>query len=275
MNIKILFSDLDGTLVEHAGDVTEDTIKYVKKLVDNGVQLILVSGRHADLIKSIHHNLGIKTPVIGCNGGMIKDLITNEVLFKNEIPKETIKKSIEIAEQLGVNWVVYEQNNIFFDKMPPKSYKLPYVNSELPEKLRANFVKLDSVDEMFSKERVFIKTLILFDNNMDVIEKGNKLLSELEDVQVLRSAEMYLDVMPKGSSKGQAIKSYLEMINISKDNVASIGDAENDLDMIEFAGLGIAMGNAIDNLKDIAQYVTSKQPEGFKDAVDYIISKNN
>ncbi|TYQ16861.1 UNVERIFIED_CONTAM: hypothetical protein Cloal_3436 [Acetivibrio alkalicellulosi] len=275
MNIKILFSDLDGTLVEHGCDVTENTVKTVQKLLDNKIDLVLVSGRHPDMMKSIHYNIGLKTPVISCNGGIIKDLNTNEVLYSNKLPKDTVKKSIDIARELGVDWVVYEQNNIFFEKMPPKSYKLPYVNSQLPKHLRANFVHIDSLDEMFEENNVFLKSLLLFDNKVEVMDKGRELLNKLDNVDVVKSASTYLDIMIHGSSKGQAIKRYLDLLNIDVKNTAAIGDAQNDMDMIEYAGFGIAMGNAVESIKEIADYITTPQPYGFKHAVEYLLSKQS
>lgn len=63
MNVKTLFTDLDGTLVKHSGDVTEDVIKSVKKLLDKKINVVLASGRHPDMMKSIHYKLGLKTPL--------------------------------------------------------------------------------------------------------------------------------------------------------------------------------------------------------------------
>ncbi len=274
MDIKILFSDLDGTLVAHAGEVNQETIDAVKKLRDNGIDLVLISGRHTDMMKSIHYNLGLKTPAIGCNGGFIKDLNSKKVLYINELPEKTVKESIDIARQLDIDWVVYEQNNIFFEKNPPESYQIPYTNLELPEHLRANFVKVNSLDEIFNKGYKFVKTLMLFDRRPELVEKGKNLLGKLENIDILVSTYTYLDVMVKGTSKGTAIKKYIEDLNIKKENIASIGDAGNDIDMIEYAGFGIAMGNAMEKVKKVANYQTSEYPCGFKDAVEYFISQN-
>ena len=272
MNIKLLFSDLDGTLVEHGSDITDSTLEGINKLREHGVDIILVTGRHADMTRSIYSKIGAKTPVIGCNGGIIKDLNTNEILYVNPIKKEIIKKSIDIARKLGIDWVVYEQNHMFFENPPPQSYKMPYDNLILPDHLKANFVHVHSLDEVFKEDYVFLKILLLFDNNMNGMAEGIEMLKDLKDVVILRSANMYLDVMPMGSTKGTAVKRYLDLVQVSRENIASIGDAQNDLDMIEFAHLGIAMGNAVDALKEVAQHITSNQPEGFLDAVDYIIN---
>ncbi|MDQ2087870.1 HAD family hydrolase [Herbivorax sp. ANBcel31] len=273
MNIKVLFSDLDGTLVKHSGDITEDAVKTVRKLLDNKIDVVLVSGRHTDMMRSIHHNIGLKTPVIGCNGGVIKDLNTNEVLYTNPLSKDIVKKTIYTARELGVDWAVYEKNNIMFEKMPPKSYRLPYINAQLPKHLQANFLKIDSLDDMFEKDYVFLKALLLFDNKMEAIDKGREMLSKLEGIDVVQSASTYLDVMVHGSSKGQAIKRYLELKNIDRDETAAIGDAQNDIDMIEYSGFGIAMGNAVDSIKKIADYTTTPHPYGFEDAVDYLLKR--
>lgn len=273
MVLRTLFSDLDGTLVEHAGDVTEDTIKSVRKLLNNKIDLVLASGRHADMMKSIHYKLGLKTPVIACNGGIIKDLNTNEVLYANPLSKDIVKRAIEIARELEVDWVVYEQNDILFEKMPPKSYRLPYLNSQLPKHLQANFIKVDSPEKMLEKDYVFLKALLLFDNKMEVIEKGRQLLGEIKGIDVVQSASTYLDLMVHGSSKGLAIQRYLELMDIDRKNTIAIGDAQNDIDMIDYANFGIAMGNAVEGVKKIADYVTTPHPEGFKDAVEYLLNR--
>lgn len=88
---------------------------------------------------------------------------------------------------------------------------------------------------------------------------------------MVQSAKTYLDVMVHGSSKGQAMKRYVELTGIDIKNTIAIGDAQNDIDMIEYAGFGIAMGNAVDSVKKAADYVTTPHPEGFKDMVEYLI----
>lgn len=271
MDIKVLFSDLDGTLVEHAGDITKPSIDAVTKLIGHGTDLVLVSGRHPDLMKSIHHKLELETPVIGCNGGIIKNLKTNEVSFINEMTSEKVRNVIEVARKNNIDWVVYEKSNLFFEKMPPKSYQLPYRNSSLPENLRANFVHLGNYEDMFIEERMFIKVLLLFDRNLGAMDTTRECIEKFDGIEIVRSAKSYLDVMSVGTSKGNAIKRYLELNNIERHRTAAIGDAQNDLDMIEFAELGIAMGNAIDSVKDAAQYITTEFPVGFSDAVEYIL----
>jgi Cof subfamily protein (haloacid dehalogenase superfamily) len=271
MKIKILFTDLDGTIVKLAGDVTEETVKVAKKLISNGIELIIVTGRHPDLTRSIHYKLGLKTPVIGCNGGIIKDLNTNEILFKNVLSANIIKQAIEISKELGVNWVVYEKDNIFYKDNPPKSYSLPYKNSQFPENLRANFVKINTEEEMFERENVFLKILLLFDNRPDLVSEGFSLLQKIGGVEVVRSADTYVDVMAFGSSKGKAIEKYLSMIDVTREEIAAMGDAQNDVDMIEFARVGIAVGNAVKSVKEVAQYITRDVPKGLEDAVEHLI----
>lgn len=273
MDVKTLFTDLDGTLVEHSGDVTEDIIKSVRKLLDKKINVVLASGRHPDMMKSIHYKLGLKTPVIACNGGIIKDLNTKEVLYANPLSKDVIKRAIEIARELGVEWVVYEKNDILFEKMPPKSYKLPYINPHLPKHLQANYLKINSLEEVFKDDCFFLKIFLLFDNKVEAMERGRQMLSEIEGIDVVQSAKTYLDVMVHGSSKGQAMKRYVELTGIDIKNTIAIGDAQNDMDMIEYAGFGIAMGNAVDSVKKAADYVTTPHPEGFKDMVEYLIKK--
>jgi Cof subfamily protein (haloacid dehalogenase superfamily) len=271
LDIKILFSDLDGTLVSHAGDVKKDTIEACHALIKNHISLVLVTGRHPDMTRRIHHKIGLDTPVIGCNGGLIKDLTTNEILYINAFSKAHVEQTISIANRFHIDWVVYEKNHIFFDKMPPKSYQLPYINSRLPISLRANFVHVRSLDEMFTPDRVFIKTLLLCDRNPEAMEACMNELEGLSDTEVLRSANTYLDVMAKGSSKGKAISRYLDMIKLDREHIAAIGDAPNDLDMISYAQLGIAMGNAMPIVKEAAQFITSPHPTGFADAVKFLL----
>ena len=237
MNVKTLFTDLDGTLVKHSGDVTEDVIKSVKKLLDKKINVVLASGRHPDMMKSIHYKLGLKTPVIACNGGIIKDLHTKEVLYANPLSEDIIKRAIEIARELEVDWVVYEKNDILFEKMPPKSYKLPHIN-QLPKHLQANYLKINSLEEVFKESYLFLKIFLLFDNKVEAMERGRQMLNEIEGIDVVQSAKTYLDVMVHGSSKGQAMKRYVELMGIDIKNTIAIGDA-NDMDMTNMQVLGL------------------------------------
>lgn len=110
--------------------------------------------------------------------------------------------------------MVYEKNDILFEKMPPKSYKLPYINPHLPKHLQANYLKINSLEEVFKDDCFFLKIFLLFDNKVEAMERGRQMLSEIEGIDVVQSAKTYLDVMVHGSSKGQAMKRYVELTGI-------------------------------------------------------------
>lgn len=275
MNIQVLFSDLDGTLVSHGGEITIANIEAARCLQRNGIQLVLVSGRHTDMMKRIHADLGLTTPVIGCNGAFIKNLQTQETLYIRSLSQDRVLRTIQIAQELNVDWVVYEQNKIFYHNVPQASYPLPFNNHLYPKHLRAPFTQTNDLDFLWQPNHVFVKVLLITDRQKDGMQKCKDALSSMTGVDMVSSAPTFLDIMTSGSNKALGIEHYCSHYRIDPSQIAAIGDAANDLSMIQFAKLGIAMGNANDSVQKAANYITSEFPTGFKDAVTYLTANNH
>lgn len=135
-------------------------------------------------------------------------------------------------------------------------YKL--INSEVDEEWRIKFDEELNFDQAYSKYGDMILKSIFINESTDheKLMKAKQEIAKFDDLEVVSSWTNNFEIMAKGTSKGRAVEKLTKILGISKDEVICIGDSENDLSMIEFAGLGVAMGNADDIIKEKANYVT-------------------
>jgi len=267
---KIIFSDVDGTLNGPDLEVPQENKDAILKAEGMGVPFILCSGRSYSSLKTIHKDIGIDPKnsfVIGFNGGTVYDIENNKVVYQDILSKEIAIESIEIfkKEKRPVEVFIYlDEKNVL---------------TEEGSKWAEEYKNISQVDMQFSSDILGdAKTL---DNIIKVIFLSAKvdgellkssLLASLEGrADVVFSSEYILEVGPLAASKGNALKWLCAKKGISLDQVIAIGDNYNDLTMIEAAGMGVAVANAVDHLKDLASFVTTK--ESHQGAVAEVIER--
>jgi Cof subfamily protein (haloacid dehalogenase superfamily) len=243
---KLFFFDIDGTLIDYPSGLTtisNQTIESLNLLKSQGHSVFLATGR----CKCFILDEVMKYPFDGyvtCNGGYVE--YKNEVIYKNIIPAEAIKITHELC--LKNNWLYYfeSSDNIYvLDK-----------NNEKHVHFRDNWgMKPHTIidDYDFHKIETYIGMIVV--NNENDVEVLKETLSPYFSIQ--RHMHGYsFDLTLKGESKGNGIKKLVEGLNLDLNDTVAFGDGRNDLEMIETVGLGIAMGNGAQELKDVSDYMT-------------------
>lgn len=262
MKYKLVAIDCDNTLINHNGELHSENIKAISMLLEKGIKVVIATGRNDILVKDYMDEIGFKEEiVIGCNGASIRDLKDNSVIQLNYIPKETMKKMIDICVENNIDARIYTLEECYSLSEDGAKDELKYIlvhyTKELSLSLEYKYEK-DIYSLINTKE--FLKMVILEDDKDKLLDIQNK-FRQLEDINAVISAKNCLDIMKKNVSKGNALQDYANMLGINKEEIVAMGDSENDLEMLNFAGLSVAMGNADDFIKQACDMTTLTNDE--------------
>ncbi len=269
MNIKLVAIDMDGTLLNDYGEVSDATIEALKAAQRKNVEIVISTGRVLKSALYFAEKLGLKSYTIASNGAIIADRDLN-IIYNSPIDNQTIKTVVEVAEQENIYFHFYNENTYFSNKYISEIDK--YYNSS-KERLKGqniNFELFDDIDEIINRKDLNIYKFLFIDDDLDKLNKVRERLREIEGVNISKSGFNNIELTRRDVSKGQALQYVSNLLGIDKSEIMSIGDNDNDISMLEKAGISVAMGNAERAIKEIADFVTKTNNE---DGVAYAFRK--
>ena len=284
---KFVAVDLDGTMLNSYGVVTEKTKKVIKKTIEKGTEVIIASGRPIDSIKTIAKEIGSNKYFIAGNGALIYDIQKEEVIYEKYLNKEKVLKIIKFCEENSISYNVYTDKTILATTL---KYNVLYYHKENLKKEENKKTNISIVENMYEyvknmKEEKFLKITVC-DDNKTIFQSIIRKLRQIEGIEVLEVSHMSRKVIRQGTEevpieyyyteislanvdKWYAIEFLIQKLGISKEQVITIGDNINDKKMIEKAGLGIAMGQSAPNVLEIAKFITKTNDEdGVAEAIE-------
>lgn len=261
---KLIAIDMDGTLLREDKTISDKTKDRIKKSVEKGVKIVLASGRPIEGLERYLEELQLVTEddfVMSFNGSVIQNAKTKAIISKNILKGSDLKALYRLAKQIGVNIHAFTKQGCVTPIMNEYSQLEGHING-----IEVHEVDFNTIDD---NEDV-IK--VMFIDPEPVLAAAIEKIPHhvYEDFTVVRSAPYFLEFLNKASSKGTGVKALAEHLGIKREEIICIGDAGNDLDMIEYAGLGVAMGNAFEEVKAAADYVTL---DNESDGVAHVIEK--
>ena len=250
---KILFTDMDGTLLNHEKQVTAYTKDVLAKWTGAGHKFVLCSGRDINNLKYTQKALNLNYKgmyLIGYNGGEIYDCETGQVLYRIGLKLEQVKYVMELAASYQIHFHTYSETNIVSPTMDEGlAYYQRFINT--PTIVNPDIFSVLHVEPC--------KCLLIERKDTEKLEQLRKALlpwAEKEGISLAYSNPYYLEVFPSASGKGAAVRKLCEILSISPAFSIAAGDAENDISMITEAGIGIAMANATEAVKKAATTIT-------------------
>ncbi|GLC90040.1 Cof-type HAD-IIB family hydrolase [Lysinibacillus piscis] len=260
MQYKLVVLDMDGTLLNDNHGVSEANKEAIHRIKKMGVGVTVASGRTYESIYPFIEDLGIDLPIIAANGAFIKNPLSGEVYYSESLPRHLAEEIIEYGQKHQFEMSLYLDAEVHtFNESMAK------VHLEL-EKLQAKLIdKFDSDKELYK---------IIYGQTPEKIEEACEYLADKykDSLYITRSADMCLDVMNMNVSKGNGLQQVMEKLHISPEEVIVMGNSFNDLPMFEVAGLAIAMDNAPQEVKNMADFVTiSNNDDGVAHALTKFI----
>lgn len=287
---KLVAIDLDGTMLNNYGEVTENTKRVIKETTGKGCNVVIASGRSIDSIKNIAEETVTSRYLIAGNGAVVYDRVLEKNIYEKYIPKSKALEIINICEQNSIFYNVYTNKSIITNSLRYNALYYYKENLKKEESKRTSVTLVENI-EKYIQEMTNEKVMKIFicDSNKAVFNSIMRKFSPMNDVSVLDVSHMsrkvitrgtknipieyyYTEISMKDVDKWNAIEFLINKLEIKRDEVISIGDNNNDIKMIEEAGLGITMKEANPTVKEIADYITdSNNNEGVAKALEKFI----
>jgi Cof subfamily protein (haloacid dehalogenase superfamily) len=267
MGIRLVVSDVDGTLVTKDKRVTPAALDAIGRLRERGIRFTVISSRPPQAIRVVANVVGLTDPVPAFNGGLLVDPDLRTVRRERLLEEIVAIRVLERLQQSNVDIWVYTDTDWYVP-----SLTAPYVEHEIHSVKYEPTVLTDFSG--IRKDR--IAKIVGVGENFDALALTEQKLQEefRGAVSASRSQKYYLDITHPSANKGEGILLLSELLDIPTSQIATVGDMQNDVYMFKKSGLSIAMGNATPDVQQQAHYVTAtNEDEGFAKAVErYILT---
>ena len=279
MKYKLVAIDLDGTLLDSHGEVSEENKQAIKKLKDQGAEIVITSGRMSSSIKEIAEEIGANKYFISGNGSMIYDIEQNKIIYNNTLSKEKVLKIIKICEKNSIYCSINTESSIITNNL---AYNTLVYNYENSKKAENKITKINVVNDLYeyinSTNTSLITKITICDDNEIVFKRMLKIFKEIPEINVLEVSHIskkviksgtenidikyyYTEITNENVNKWKAIDFLINNLRIKKEETVAIGDNINDIEMIQNAGLGIIMGDSALSTKKLGNIITKSCDE--------------
>lgn len=252
---KLICLDVDGTLYNEARVIPKENIEAIKEAYSRGILICIVTGRMYNYGALYGGKIGIDILTIGSNGAFVK--YDDAILNHDYMEEKTLFDMVDILKKYDVLTHYNEWNTLISDRDIGEGNGYLDANSHLPEDRKIEIVITDDLKKTFRERKSKVLKSVSFE--FDDKEKFLRLREELKDhpdLEAISSTPFNLEIVKKGVSKARGIEKLIERLGILREEVIAIGDGENDIPMIRYAGMGVAMGNALEEVKAVADMVT-------------------
>ena len=267
MDYKLLVLDIDGTATNSNKEVTRLTKEAVIRLQEKGVPVAIASGRPTPGVAPIADEFSFQdfgSYTLSYNGAKITNWKTKECVYSKLLPSSLPRSLYKDACRYDVGIITYESNDsaILCGR---------HVDSYIELESRICSIPIHTCDGDFPERVNFPVNKCLLTGNPDDIERIEPIIAEKyqHEATVFRSEPFYLEIMPKNVDKAYCLSKLLKILGLKREEMVCCGDSYNDLTMLQYAGLGVAMANAKPPIKDVADYITlSNDDDGIAHVID-------
>ena len=261
MNYRLIAADIDGTLLDSDGRITGPVKEAIKMVVKKGIVFTISTGRPIQGVKFIVEQLDIDIPLITHNGAAVLKGKSGEILYQQTMTPSSVKNIYQLGMEKNTMVIIWANNKLYVSEVNHKTRGYSGISGVEP-------LPVDNICRIIQEG---VTKMIWYDD----IETIDRLKEELEhyiapDTNYHTSRPYFLEFVHSKASKAIAMDKLGQHYSISSDEMIAVGDGYNDLSMIEYAGLGVAMGNAPEGIKEKADYVTLTNDE---DGLAHVIYK--
>lgn len=276
--IKLFAFDIDGTLLDNKSKVPDSSIVALKKLDDAGIKVVLASGRVFSSVKYNQNLLNINGPIVATNGSLIS-LDGRDIYKTYPLEEDKLKQLYEFCISNKLDFHIYDDENYYTNRVNLEKIKHLEIDNNYGMNYQVNLIyKNDPISYLIENNKKAVKFQIsgIDDNDLSRNEIVKILNNDFSDsLYITSSGFSQLEIGNKNATKWSSIEEICEILGINKNEVAAIGDAHNDIPMVSNAELGFAMGNAKEELKEVADVIVAdNESSGILEAVNYILEVN-
>ena len=267
MSIKMIATDIDGTILKEDFEFNPAVKACIKELCERGVKIVLVTGRMHSATTHVAEELGLDTPIISYQGGMVKEQGENgQILYSKTLCPDTACRIINWAKANNVHVNLYMEDKLYVE--PDNAAILRYTAERHISYNLCEFesVELDNINKILA---------IDFEDADRVTGWINFLQKEFPELYIVKSTPYFCEICNIEAHKGYAVEFLRDYWGLKKEEVLAIGDQDNDIELLKAGGIKVAMGNATDALKACADYITDTvENDGFVKAIERFTKDN-
>jgi len=259
MKIKLLALDVDGTLLNDQHEITERTQRVIAQMQQQGVKIVLATGRGPKSTFPLAERLHLTDPIITHNGAVIVDPLTKEISLEIGFKSKELAEVIHYCREKHIHFDVNTALDMYAEDVP--EHALPMYNKF--------FMQPEIVSDATLLQHHIVK-FTMFGNEKEIDRAFEEICLLFPELTIIRSGELFIDIMHPKATKGYALQQILTMYEILPEEVISFGNYFNDIEMLQLAGIGVAMQNSPAGVKELANYVT---PSNNEDGVAEFLEK--
>ncbi|KKI64265.1 Cof-type HAD-IIB family hydrolase [Staphylococcus cohnii] len=287
--INLIATDMDGTLLNAAHEISEDNIQAIKYAQSQGITVVIATGRAFYEANAPINQTDLKVPYICLNGAEVRDETFN-IMSTSNLNRELINRITEelnkenIFYQVYTNLGIYTENplrdlEIYIDiaQRAGQEADVEKIKSGIQKRIDNGTLKVvDNYDKIQDTPGEIVMKILAFDSDLEKIDRVSETLAKSESLAVSSSSRGNIEITHSDAQKGIALNTIAERLNIDMKNVMAIGDNMNDVSMLERVGYSVAMENAAPEVKAIAKYETdSNEQSGVGKAIMKLLRENN
>jgi Cof subfamily protein (haloacid dehalogenase superfamily) len=250
---KLAVFDLDGTLLNDQHEISHENIAALERLKQKGYKIVIATGRADLMVKEYAKKIQINGPIIACNGALIKHPFTKKEVFKRVLAPQKVKEIINICKQNNHTFMIYTKECIVSTEND-RVKNFQNRNKKLDIDCRVKFVITEDEEYIASHFEAY-KILIIEKDSRRYDGLGKK-LHQFSGLSICQSQTGFMDIMPEGISKRNALDMLAKVENISVSEIVAFGDNYNDIEMLKYAGCAITTENGVEDVKKIADYIS-------------------
>jgi Cof subfamily protein (haloacid dehalogenase superfamily) len=257
---KLLALDLDGTLIGKDLTISLRIKKAIGKLMARGVIVTIATGRMFQSTLPFAKELNISTPLICYQGAMVGDPITREILWHLPVPLPLAKQVIEAVREDGLHINAYLDDELYVDRITEEAKVYSSISK----------VKAHPVGNLLTFLNRDPTKLVIIGKHSEIDQITSKLNDKFGSVlYVAKSYDRFCEVAHPDCGKGRALAQIAAKLGIAQSEVVAIGDNPNDVDMVQWAGMGIAMANGTQEVKEVSDFITGHlEEDGVAQAIE-------
>lgn len=266
MTIKLIAIDMDGTLLNSAHQISQRVKQAITTARKQGVHVVLTTGRPYIGVKSYLEQLDIRTDNDYCityNGALVQQVASGTAIIANTLDYQDYLYVQRLADSLGVHLQSFDFKDLYTHNrfISPYTIREGYLTG-----IQVIYCPPEEMDPHIKLPKIMMV------DEPPILDAAIKQIpaEAFQQYTLLKSADFFLEILNKNADKGISVAKLAEYLGIDQQHVMAIGDHANDVPMVEYAGIGVAMANAIDEVKQVCQYVTKSNEE---DGVAHAIEK--
>lgn len=273
MTIKLILSDLDGTLLTGEKLISPATLAALERAAELGVHVVPSSGRFFEGMPRQVRELPFVRYAIEVNGAWVRDVRENTVLYRAEMPARQVLEVYDYLDTLPVVYDTYRESRGYMEAQLHARLDEYLAAFKQPERVKALRKPIADLRGVIAREDWNCQRVQAYFNDLDLLRVQERAIQErFPHLLVTNSNPTTLEITAGGASKGQALEALCGHLGIPIEDTMAFGDRDNDADMLLAAGIGVAMENAVDELKAVADFVTrSNDEDGIAHALEKFI----